>query len=210
MQHQDPKLLLHSIIDQNWTAEKVISIFRLLIEKLEKEFLKKVILSTIVEWKILKFIKDPKDIKDFLDFFIDQLEIFLQALFNENSQDEENLLHILSKNEDLTILKHFLTFSCKNIEKPLLKNFIQSTRKDGSNFLHILCSDGLQNPKLLLDIITWIEKNIGLETITKLMKDTTNEGYNVLNVIGRYQTAKVINETLVWLHTRNRQATKKL
>ena len=62
----------------------------------------------------------------------------------------------------------------------------------------------------MMDFVLDIQRAFGNETIIELMEATTNEGYNVLNVISRYQNENVINGTLQFLDKRDRSEIKKI
>ena len=145
-----------------------------------------------------------------MDFLTGLPKNYSKILFDEKDHDGYNLLHILSQNEDLTILQHFLTSTLKRTDITLLKKFIQSNRKDGSNFLHILCKESLQSPEFLLKTITWLHSSFNMDMVFQLIKAKTNEGYNVLYVISRYQHAAFFNTTLKLLAEINKTKTRDL
>ena len=177
--------------------------------QLDKQFLRQVVISTVDKWNILNNIKDQTQMIELLKFFVMEPRIFPRTIFY--GENEENLLHILSRDYDLSVLLSFLKISFKynNIDREQLMRFLQSANKNGYNFLHLVCSKPIALP-VLLEVIVFLQKQFGFEFIIELMKAKTKNGNNLLNLISRYQEPDVFLEMWKWLVKEHEGAAKNL
>ena len=175
----------------------------------EPNFFSQIVIATVDKWNILNDIKDQAQMIQLLDFFVTEPKIFSEIILQ--GENEENLLQILSRYDILSVLQNYLkeSYKFKNIDKEQLKRFLQTTNNDGDSYLHLICSKPIVLSSLL-ETIKFLQQQFGLPLAIELMKATTKNGNNLLNLISKYQEPDFFLGMSKWLVKEHKEAAKNL
>ena len=176
------------------------------------------ILATTKYWEVFDHIDNLKDINVLIQWFRYKLpKKVIPKIFKQENECKENLLHYLSRRNDLPELLKFLHTAIamsqftKNVDKKInFEDFVTAENEDGLNFLHIICSKKLKEFEELEKILNWIIESFGLKTLEYLLCKVTREGNNFVLIISRYQSALFFIQNFYWMASKMYNKTQDL
>lgn len=173
--------------DINLSAIQVIMAIEILHQS-ETVYMKEIVVAMIDGWNILNRIDESTQVRFLLDGILCEFgTTFIQNLSLSTNSEGYNILHTLCKKGDLDLLMHFLATVNEQNTDDILKMLITAKTKDGSNFLHVICMNEIEDTNKFDTFLDCIRKYLDHQTLTDLMSETTNKNLNMLLTCSRYQ-----------------------